>query len=46
MSKDMTYQRALAIAAIWAAPAFGIWVTGESAISWTWILSYWATIYD
>ena len=39
----MTYQKALAVTAIWLAPAIGIWVSGESSVAWSWFLSYWAT---
>lgn len=40
----MTNQRALAITAMWLAPAIGIWITGNSSVAWAWVLSYWATI--
>jgi len=40
----MKWERTLAIVAFWIAPAIGIWVTGESAVAWSWVLSYWATV--
>jgi hypothetical protein len=34
---------AVALVAIWLAPALGIWLSGSGSVGWAWFLSVWAT---